>query len=76
MPHRVNVMLEDDVWKILQKIPRGERSKMINLAVLSTIRSRQRKEACKRMDALAATLPAVSMAEIVSWLREDRERIK
>lgn len=76
MAHRVNIMLDDDVWKVLRKVPRGERSKVINEAMLATIKSQRRTEACKRMDALAKTLPPVSMEEIVDWMRKDRQRVR
>jgi hypothetical protein len=69
-------MLDDHVWKVLQKVPRGERSKIINEAMLSALSTQRRKEACKRMDALAKTLPAVSMEEIVEWIRRDRQRVR
>ena len=74
MAHRVNIMLDDQVWKVLQKVPVGERSKMMNEAMLRMIKSQHRLEAAKKMDALAMTLPTASMEEIVAWVRADRER--
>jgi hypothetical protein len=69
-------MLDDYVWKVLQKVPRGERSKVINEALLSALSVQRGKEACKRMDALAKRLPVVSMDEIVNWIRRDRRRVR
>ena len=76
MAHRVNIMLDDDVWKVLQKVPRGERSQVINEVMVATLKSQRRIEACRRMDALAKTLPPVSMEEIVDWMRKDRKRVR
>lgn len=44
MAHRVNIMLDDDLWKILKKVPRGERSKVINETMLATIKSQQKRD--------------------------------
>ena len=33
MAHRVNVMIDDEVWQQLKTVPAGERSRLINEAV-------------------------------------------
>lgn len=74
MAHRVNVMIDDEIWKEFQKVPSGERSRVVNRAIADWIKNRRRRSAARSMDALRAAMPAVSSSEIVTWLREDRER--
>lgn len=74
MLHRVNVMMDDEAWKALQRVPRGRRSRFVNAAIQDRVRREKRREAAARMDALRKRLPAVGTAEIVRWIREDRER--
>ena len=74
MSHRVNVMVDDVAWKVLEKLPRGERSRAINTAVLEWALTRKRRDAVARMDALRSELPAVSTDEVVRWVRDDRKR--
>ena len=74
MSHRINVMIEDDTWCLLQKIPTGERSHTINEALRLWAKRRRRWDAIIEMDALRAELPAVSTADVVRWIREDREQ--
>lgn len=74
MARRVNVMIDDEAWGILEKLPRGERSRAVNRAILEWAHARKRRDAALRMDAIAEELPAVSTREIVRWLRADRER--
>lgn len=74
MAHRVNIMLDDFAWNILQELPKGERSKIVNTAIVEWARARKRANAAQRMDALRAQLPEVSTDEIVAWLRSDRGR--
>jgi predicted CopG family antitoxin len=71
---RINVMIADDAWGILEKIPSGERSRAINEALRIWAKQRRRRDAATEMDALRARLPNVSAAEVASWIREDRER--
>ena len=33
MSHRINVIVHDDVWRFLKKVPQGERSRTIDLAL-------------------------------------------
>lgn len=74
MSYRVNVMVDDAAWQVLEKLPRGERSRAVNAAVLEWARTRKRRDAASRMDALRSELPAISTDEVVRWVREDRER--
>jgi hypothetical protein len=74
MAHRVNVMLDDELWKELKQVPPGERSRVVNRAIAEWLKARRRTSVARKMDALRGTMPAVSAAEIATWLREDRER--
>ena len=75
MTHRINVVVQDDIWGLLQRIPQGDRSRTINLALREWADKRRRLEAIAEMDRLRkdSTMPAISTEEIVRWIREDRE---
>ena len=75
MAHRINVVVQDDIWGLLQRIPQGDRSRTINLALREWADKRARMEAMAEMDRLRqdSMMPAVSTEEIVRWIREDRE---
>ena len=74
MTKRINVMIDDDTWGLLEQIPSGERSRTINHALRSWAKQRRRRDAASEMDASTTRLPRVSTAEIVRWIREDREK--
>lgn len=74
MARRVNFMLDDDSWRVIEKLPRGTRSRAVNAAIQAWSRASARRDAAARMDALRARLPAVETDEIVRWIREGRER--
>jgi predicted CopG family antitoxin len=74
MSRRINVMIDDDTWRLLEKIPAGERSRTINEALRAWAKRRRRRDAVAEMDALRSQLPDVSTAEVVKWIREDRDR--
>ncbi len=75
MPRRVNIMMDDDAWRVIEKLPRGVRSRAVNAAIRDWSRATARQEAAARMDALRARLPAVGTEEVVRWIREGRERL-
>lgn len=66
-------MIDDDTWRMLEKVPSGERSRTINEALRIWAKRRRRRDAVAEMDALRAVLPKVSSAEVARWIREDRE---
>lgn len=74
MSKRINVMIDDDTWRFLARVPAGERSRAINDALRAWVTRRRRHDAAREMDLLRAQLPKVSTAEVVQWIREDRER--
>ena len=73
--HRVNILFDDNAWAALQEIPRGERSKMVSQAVAKMAELERKIKAAEKMDALRKTLSKkTSTAQIVKWIREDRNR--
>ena len=74
MSRRINVMIDEDTWGFLARVPAGERSRAINEALRALIARRRRKDAVREMDALRAELPKVSADEVSRWIREDRDR--
>ena len=74
MARRVNIMMDDDSWRIIERLPRGTRSRAVNAAIREWAGVSRRREASAHMDALRARLPAVGTCEIVRWIREEREQ--
>jgi hypothetical protein len=74
MSKRINVMIDEDTWGFLGKVPAGERSRAINEALRAWIVRRRRKDAVREMDVLRSGVSKVSSDEIARWLREDREQ--
>ena len=74
MSRRINVMIDEDTWGFLARVPAGERSRAINDALRAWVTRRRRKDAVREMDALRAELPKVSTDEVSRWIREDRDR--
>lgn len=52
MAHRVNVMINDEVWQQLKTVPAGERSRLINEAVTMRLLIQRRVRASEKMDRL------------------------
>jgi hypothetical protein len=71
---RINVMIDDDTWGFLGRVPAGERSRAINEALRAWVVRRRRSDAVREMDALRAQLPKVSTDEVVKWIRKDRDQ--
>jgi hypothetical protein len=74
MGKRINIMIDEDTWRVLGKIPAGARSRAVNEALRMWVLRRRRNDAVKELDALRAPLPAASAAELSRWIREDREQ--
>ena len=72
MSHRVNVLLDDDVWEHLREVPPGERSRIVNQAISETVLRRKREEAFASIEELRKTMPPMpGTAE--QWVREERD---
>jgi hypothetical protein len=74
MSKRINVMIDEDTWGFLGRVPAGERSRAINEALRAWARRRRRSDAVREMEALRAQLPKISTDDLTRWIREDRER--
>ena len=73
MSRRINIIIDEDTWEFLARVPAGERSRAVNDALRAWITRRRRKDATREMDALRAELPKVSADEVSRWIREDRD---
>lgn len=75
MSHRINIVIDDETWRFLEKVPQGKRSRTINLALREWMRTRRRRDAAAEMDQLRGEEGStpVTTTEIVRWMREDRE---
>jgi hypothetical protein len=74
MSKRINIMIDDDTWGFLARVPAGERSRAVNAALRAWIARRRRKDAIREMDALRTQMAKVSSDEVARWIREDREQ--
>jgi len=74
MAHRINVLIDEGVWPELEGVPRGERSRVVNHALIEWFQIRRRQAAARRMDEARERMAPVSTDEIVGWVRSDRER--
>lgn len=75
MSHRINIIVQDDTWRLLKRIPQGERSRTINQALREWAVKRRRLDAIAEMDLYRNTMAAgpVTSEEIVRWIRADRD---
>ena len=75
MSHRINVIVQEDVWRFLREIPQGDRSRTINAALREWARGRRRFDAAADMDRLRSDTKAAAVTadEVVRWIREERE---
>jgi hypothetical protein len=74
MSRRINVMIDDDTWGFLGRVPTGDRSRTINQALRAWVARRRRADAVREMDQLSTRLPSVSTEEVAHWIREDRDQ--
>ena len=74
MGKRINIMIDEDTWRVLARIPVGTRSRAINDALRAWVVRRRRSDAVHELDALRAQLPVTSAAEVAQWIRDDREQ--
>ena len=75
MSHRINVIVQDDTWRLLQCIPPGQRSRTINQALREWALKRRRMDAAAEMDRLRDDMASnpVTTDEIVRWVRGDQD---
>jgi hypothetical protein len=72
MAHRVNVMLDDEAWRVVSSLPRGLRSQFISRAVVATAGLEQRRRAAEHLARLRRVVPTPpkSAEELVRELRD------
>lgn len=73
MSKRINVMIDEDTWGFLGRVPAGERSRVINRALRAWVSRLRRSDAVREMEVLRTQLPKISTEEVTKWIREDRE---
>jgi hypothetical protein len=71
MAHRVNVILNDEVWEELQAIPQGERSRLINESLSERLKQKKRERLLEEMQATARSAKP-SGEDAVTLLRRQR----
>lgn len=75
MSHRINVMVEDNVWENLREIAKGERSKFINDAIRDRFLKLQREQAVEAVDKIRDTLQLKTVdVDVVDVLQQERQR--
>jgi predicted CopG family antitoxin len=74
MGKRINIMIDDDTWRMLGKIPAGARSRTVNDALRAWVVRRRRNDAVRELDELRTQLPVTSTAEVAQWIRDEREQ--
>ncbi len=72
MSHRVNVILEDEVWAALAKLRQGERSRFVNRAIAKELLRARREEAVRDLERLRGRLPRLE-GHAEHWIREERD---
>jgi len=75
MSHRLNVMIDEQIWESLQKLPKGERSRYINQAVKERLTKEMRKKAATEIDRLRESLPKIDdNLDVDAIIQKDRLR--
>lgn len=72
MSHRINVILDDEIWATLKKVRRGDRSRFINQAVGKELLRTRREAAVGKLEEFRRQLPSLE-GHAEQWLREDRD---
>ena len=73
MSRRINIMIDEDTWRVLSKITPGARSRTINEALRAWTLQRRRRDAIVALRTLREQLPHFSADEVARWVREERE---
>jgi len=72
MSQRVNIILSDSTWELLQAIPKGERSAFVDKSIAAACALQDRWAAAAEMDRMRETTEPVGGCS-EDWIREDRE---
>lgn len=73
MSHRANFIIDEDNWRHLSAVPRGERSRWVNEALAEYRRIQKRRTAASDMDVMSQLLPRVA-GHAEDWVSADRQR--
>ena len=73
MSHRVNILLQDDTWEMLQSIPKGKRSTVVNALLRKWSLRQKRKDAFKEIELITKTMKQLP-GSAEEWIRRDRDR--
>jgi len=72
---RLNIMLSDELHEwLVEHLPRGRRSALIERALREYREKLEREQAVRRLAELRRAAPGVDMSEVVELLRSERER--
>ncbi len=72
---KLNFMIDNDVADELEKlVPAGQRSKVVNQAILNELALRRRKQLTGRLLDLRSQLPKLSGKKLLEQLAEGRRR--
>lgn len=75
MSHRLDIVVQDDTWELLKRIPAGAHSRTINEALHEWAQQKLRRlDAVAEMNRLQRDATwGVTTTEIARWIREDRD---
>ena len=73
MSRSINGMIDDDAWRLLEKMPSRERSQTVSNALLIWATRGRRRAAVSKTRLPGAQLPKLSKADVMRWIREDWE---
>lgn len=73
MSHRVNILLQDDIWETFQAIPKGQRSTVINDLLRDWSLQQQRRATFKEIETITRQMKLVP-GSAEEWLRHDRDQ--
>ena len=75
MPHKVNIVLDDDVKKELETlVGSGQISRVINNALRRELKMIRRRQLSDELDSLRSKTKPISTEKIVKLIRRDRGR--
>ena len=75
MSKLIDIVVHDDVWRLLKLVPANERARVVNQALREWARERRRLDAVAEMDRLRSDgeMKPTTFDEIVRWIREERD---
>ncbi|MCI0536337.1 MAG: hypothetical protein L0Z50_14040 [Verrucomicrobiales bacterium] len=74
MSHRINVLIDDQLWEDLRQIPKGERSRLINESLAERLKQKKRERLLEEMQATARSAKPAG-GDAVTLLRRRRYRL-